>query len=113
MISGSHVIIYSTDAEADRHFFRDVLAMPNVDVGEGWLIFSLPPSELGIHPSSTNSVHQFYLMCESLDEFIAKMQSQAVPCTQPHEEPWGIMTDITLPGGGVLGVYQAYHSSPP
>lgn len=51
MISGSHVIIYSTDADADRAFFRDVLELPNVGVGEGWLTFSLPPAELGVHPS--------------------------------------------------------------
>jgi hypothetical protein len=43
MISGAHMIIYSTDAEADRAFFRDVLKFPAVDTGEGWLIFALPP----------------------------------------------------------------------
>ncbi len=35
MINGAHVIIYSTDAEADRAFFRDVLKFPHVDVGHG------------------------------------------------------------------------------
>ncbi len=62
MIIGAHSIIYSKDPEADRRFFRDVLRFPNVDVGEGWLIFGLPPSEVAIHPSRKNGVHEFYLM---------------------------------------------------
>ena len=43
MISGTHVIVYSKDAEADRAFFRDVLGFKSVDAGHGWLIFALPP----------------------------------------------------------------------
>lgn len=43
MFNGGHTIIYSTDAEADRAFFRDVLGLKNVDVGGGWLIFALLP----------------------------------------------------------------------
>jgi catechol 2,3-dioxygenase-like lactoylglutathione lyase family enzyme len=39
MISGSHVIVYSRDADADRAFFQDVLQLPSVDAGSGWLIF--------------------------------------------------------------------------
>ena len=50
MIFGAHLIVYSSDPEADRRFFRDILELPNVDVGEGWLIFSLPPSEVAVHP---------------------------------------------------------------
>ena len=64
MIKGAHIIIYSQDAQADRAFFRDVLRFPNVDVGGGWLIFALPPSEVAVHPSDKNDVHEFYLMCD-------------------------------------------------
>ena len=46
MIIGAHSIIYSTNAEADRAFLRDVLRLSHVDVGEGWLIFGLPPAEV-------------------------------------------------------------------
>ena len=50
MINGVHLLLYSRDPEADRAFFRDVLGFPSVDAGEGWLIFALPPAEIGIHP---------------------------------------------------------------
>ena len=61
MITGAHSIIYSTDAEADRKFLRDVLKLTNVDVGHGWLIFELPPAEVAVHPSEKNDVR----MCTS------------------------------------------------
>ncbi len=51
MITGSHVIVYSRDADADRAFLRDVLGYPHVDAGGGWLIFKLPPSEIAVHPA--------------------------------------------------------------
>jgi catechol 2,3-dioxygenase-like lactoylglutathione lyase family enzyme len=60
MIHGAHVIIYSKDADADRAFFRDVLKFPHVDVGRGWLIFALPPSEVAVHPDDKEK-HEFYL----------------------------------------------------
>src|SRR5687767_7169889 len=64
MIIGAHSIIYSRKPEADRSFLRNVLKLPNIDVGDGWLIFGLPPSEVAVHPSNKNDVHEFYLMCE-------------------------------------------------
>ena len=51
MFNGAHVIIYSQQAEADRAFLRDHLGLANVDAGDGWLIFKLPPAELAIHPT--------------------------------------------------------------
>jgi len=50
VITGAHAIVYSTDAEADRAFFREVLGFRSVDAGDGWLIFALPPAELAAHP---------------------------------------------------------------
>ncbi len=38
MITGAHSIIYSRNPDADRAFLRDVLGLPNVDVGDGWLL---------------------------------------------------------------------------
>ena len=52
MIVGANSIIYSTDSEANRAFLRDVLNLPNVDVGDGWLIFGLPPAEVAVHPQT-------------------------------------------------------------
>ncbi len=33
-----------------RVVFRDLLGFDHVDAGDGWLIFALPPAELGVHP---------------------------------------------------------------
>ena len=78
MITGAHSIIYSRKPEADRAFLRDVLGMPHVDVGGGWLIFGLPPAEVAVHPSESNGVHEFYLMCADLEAFLAEMKSHRV-----------------------------------
>lgn len=112
MIIGAHTIIYSVDPEADRAFFRDVLKLSNVDVGGGWLIFGLPPAEAAFHPSDTGGKQTFYLMCENIEEFVEWMAENNVPCTSIEQQPWGRLVDITLPGGGLLGVYQALHERP-
>ena len=52
MINALHTLIYASDPEAARAFFRDVLQFPGVDAGGGWLIFRTGPSETGVHPSS-------------------------------------------------------------
>lgn len=109
MISGAHVILYSQDAEADRVFFRDVLGFPSVDAGHGWLIFALPPSEAAIHPSEKNGFQELYLMCEDLVLEIASLRDRGVTCAPVHEERWGSVTRVKLPGGGELGLYQPRH----
>lgn len=112
MIHGAHVIVYSKDAEADRAFFRDVLKYPFADAGHGWLIFALPPAEVAVHPSDKNDVHELYLMCDDVRAFIADMKAKNVACSPVHEERWGSLTQVTLPGGGKIGVYQPKHPSP-
>ena len=112
MINGAHVIIYSKDAEADRNFFRDVLKFPNVDVGNGWLIFGLPPAEVAVHPADENDTHEFYLMCEDVKQVISAMKAKKIDCTPIHEERWGSLTHVKLPGGGKLGIYQPKHDRP-
>lgn len=112
MITGAHSIVYSKNAEADRAFFRDVLELTNVDVGDGWLIFGLPPAEVAVHPSDKNDVHEFYLMCDDVAAFVAAMKKHDVPCGPVKDEGWGLLTQLTLPGGGKLGVYQPRHARP-
>ena len=113
MIIGAHSIIYSKKPEADREFLRDVLALPSVDVGHGWLIFGLPPAEVAVHPGDENDVHEFFLMCDDVKAFVAEMKSKNVECGELHQQPWGMLVQITLPGGGKLGVYEPRHASPP
>ncbi len=112
MIIGAHSIIYSKDPEADRAFFKEVLELPNVDVGEGWLIFGLPPAEVAVHPSRKNDLHEFYLMCEDVTAFIKAMKKRGISCGPPQNMAWGVLTQLALPGGGKLGVYQPRHARP-
>jgi hypothetical protein len=91
---------------------RDVLKLPNVDVGNGWLIFGLPPAEVAVHPGDKNDVHEFYLMCEDVSAFVAEMKERNIPCSEIHNERWGMLTQVTLPGGGKLGIYQPRHARP-
>jgi hypothetical protein len=112
MIIGAHSILYSTDAEADRAFLRDVLAFPSVDVGQGWLIFGLPPAEVAVHPGEENDVHELYLMCDDVAGFVAGLGKQGVACGPVLNRGWGLLTEVTLPGGGKLGVYEPRHARP-
>lgn len=119
MITGAHVLLYSDDAEADRAFLRDVLGFHGIDIGGGWLIFALPPSEVAVHPAEGTAprVHGgrsllgavLYLMCDDVRGYVKRLAERGVRCTELEEEPWGIRTTIPLPSGGELGLYQPTH----
>ncbi len=112
MINGAHAVIFSTDAEADRAFLRDVLGLPHVDVGEGWLIFGLPPSEVAVHPSEKNDVYGFHLMCTDVDQLISELAEHGVACDPVQDMGWGRLTEAKLPGGGSLSFYEPRHPRP-
>jgi len=112
MITGAHCILYSSDPEADRLFLRDVLHLSHVDAGDGWLIFALPPAEIAVHPAETGGGQEVYLTCDDVEAFAAGMAHQGVPCTPIQDLSWGRLTRLTIPGGGVLGVYQPRHLRP-
>ena len=109
MIFGAHVIVYSKDATADRAFLRDVLGFSNVDAGQGWLIFALPPAEVAVHPAEGSERHELYLMCDDLKAVMSALREKGVRCTEVAEARWGSITSIRLPGGGELGLYQPKH----
>lgn len=111
MINGMHCIIYSKNTEKDRSFFRDILKLTNVDAGEGWIIFGLPPSELAVHPGN-NDLHELYLMCDDINQFVQQMNERKIVCSAIQDQRWGLLTQLTLPGGGKLGVYQPRHARP-
>ena len=112
MITGAHTILYSKNPEADRAFFKNVLKLTNVDVGGGWLIFGLPPSELAVHPSADSTSHELYLMCDDIEGFVKEMNEHNINCSSIQNQGWGLLTELTLPGGGKLGVYQPRHARP-
>jgi catechol 2,3-dioxygenase-like lactoylglutathione lyase family enzyme len=113
MITGVHAIIYGTDAEATRAFFRDVLELPYVDAHDGWLIFALPPAELAAHPADGDGMHELYLMCDDIESTVADLEGKGVEFTQPiSDKDFGRMTALKLPGAGELFVYEPNHASP-
>jgi hypothetical protein len=112
MLIGAHSIIYSKHADKDRAFLRDILGLPGVDVGDGWLVFGLPPAEVAVHPSDTNGVHEFYLMSDDIEGLVKALKKRGVKCTQPRDFGWGILSNVTLPGGGRLGIYEPRHARP-
>ena len=109
MIIGAHIIVYSKDAEGDRAFFRDVLNFRAVDGGHGWLIFALPAAEAAFHPAEADDRHELYFMCDDLQVTMERLKGQKVKCGVVHEEGWGSVTSISLPGGGRIGMYQPKH----
>ena len=112
LINGAHSIVYSKDAEADRAFLRDVLGLPAVDVGRGWLIFALPPSEVAVHPAEGSDRHELYLMTDDIHAFVKEMADRGISCGPPEDQGWGVLAGLVLPGGGKIGVYQPRHARP-
>jgi len=112
MITGAHSIIYSTNAEADRAFLRDLLKLTHVDVGHGWLIFGLPPAEVAVHPSDKNDVNEFYLMTDDIRGLLADMALRDIACGSIQDEGWGLLSHLMLPSGGKLRVYEPRHARP-
>ncbi len=121
-ITGAHVLLYSSDADADRIFLREVLRFRAVDAGHGWLIFALPPAEAAIHPTMADDRHahaggallgaELYLMCDDLQSLMESLQAKGVRCSVVEKAPWGIKTTIRLPSGGAIGLYLPAHATP-
>ena len=110
MIFGTHVIVESTDAEADRAFIAQVFGFPSVDVGHGWLLFALPPAEVAVHPAPAEPLGvALYFMCDDLPAEISGLEARGVGCSPIETARWGTVTRIALPGGGHIGLYQPSH----
>lgn len=109
MISGVHAIIYSKQAERLRTFLRDTLKLPSVDAGGGWLIFALPPAELGIHPAE-ESYHELYLMCDDIEATTRDLKAKGVEVATPiADQGWGLLSRLRLPSGDEISLYQPKH----
>lgn len=109
MISGFHGIIYSKQAERLLEFLKDVLKLPSVDAGGGWLIFAAPPTELAVHPDKS-SHHEFYLMCDDIEATTCQLKNRGVSLAMPiADRGWGLVTRLRLPSGDEIGLYQPKH----
>jgi catechol 2,3-dioxygenase-like lactoylglutathione lyase family enzyme len=110
VINGSHIILYSRDAEADRAFFAQVLGLRHVDAGGGWRIFALPPAEAAMHPAEGATSHELFFMCDDIEETIADLSAKGAEFTSGiSDERWGRLTRLRLPGGSEVGLYEPRH----
>jgi len=113
VITGIHAIVFSPDAEKVRAFFRDVLSLPSVDAGGGWLIFALPPAELAVHPAEGDSRHELYLMCDDIHATLAELRGKGVEVARDvADQGWGLVATIRLPDGSEFPIYEPRHPSP-
>ena len=110
-ITGVHALLYTSEPEAVRGILREVFGWRSVDAGGDWLIFALPPAELGVHPSDDGaSHHELSLLCDDLTATLAQLRERGVEVRgEPAERGWGIVSTIVLPGGLDLLLYQPRH----
>ncbi len=112
MIIGAHNIVYAEDADATRSFFRDTLDLQHVDAGNGWLIFRLPPAELAVHPTGTDTSgrHELYLVCDDISATVEDLKARGVELvSEVSDQGWGLLTAIRIPGSGTMGLYEPRH----
>lgn len=111
MIRGMHALFYTPDADAVREFFRDKLQLDHIDSGGGWLIFSVPKAELGVHPADSVK-HQLSFWCDDIDSAVATLKERGVELSPIKDTEWGRITTIHGPAGLEIGLYQPKHAQP-
>ena len=110
MINAVHALIYSPDADADRAFLRDVVGLEYIDSGGGWLIFPLPPAELGVHPTDGEPHHELYLMCDDVERTVKELRAKGADFEGGiGDVGFGRLTTIRLPSGATLPMYEPKH----
>ena len=110
VISGVHAIVFSPEADKVRAFFHDVLELPAVDAGGGWLIFALPPAELAVHPAEGGGRHELYLMCDDIHATLAGLAAKGVEVAREvSDQGWGLLAAIRLPDGSEFPIYEPRH----
>ena len=108
-IIGVHTVLYSPEANALRETLSDIFGLSHVDAGGGWLIFALPPAEMGVHPGGEGR-HEVSFLCDNLGATVAELEAKGVEFKgTPSEQRWGISTTMVLPGGVDVMLYQAHH----
>ena len=113
-ITGAHVLLYTEKPDELRAVLRDVFKWKHVDAGGGWLIFKLPPGELGVHPIEEGDApperHQFTLTCDDINATVAELRQKGITIKgEPQDQGWGIVVMMTLPGDLEVMLYQPRH----
>ncbi len=109
-ITGVHALVYTSDPEAVRGVFRNVFGWEHVDAGEGWLIFALPPAELGVHPAGHIVRRDLSLMCDDIRATMSELEARGIEFDgEPTDEGFGIGVTMLLPGGAEMLLYEPRH----
>jgi catechol 2,3-dioxygenase-like lactoylglutathione lyase family enzyme len=112
-IVGAHVLVYTPEADALRAVLKDSLGWTFAEDTPGWLIFALPPAEVGVHPSEGSTKHELCLMCDDIVATMAELRAKGIDFRgEPEDERFGITTTMLLPGGVEVMLYQPKHASP-
>jgi hypothetical protein len=121
MVTGLHVLVYSTDPDADQDVLQRILKCRSVPAEPGRIIIALPPAEVATHlgDGGFTQVHAdrellgavLYLMCDDLDAAIRELREDGVACSDPEDTEFGPKTTIVLPSGGEIGLYQPSHET--
>ncbi|MCG3127969.1 MAG: hypothetical protein CHACPFDD_02842 [Phycisphaerae bacterium] len=115
-IIGAHALLYSTEPEKLRATLRDVFGWKHVDAGEGWLIFALPPAELGVHPTDgpadeAAGLHQLSFMCDDIHATLRELRAKGIDIRrEPRDDGFGITAMLGLPGGVEVMLYEPRHT---
>ena len=122
MITAVHTIVYTSDPDATRAFFRDVLEFPSIDTGGGWLIFRTGPSELGVHPNAwehggqtggTDQQFEVSLICDDLPATMAALAAKGAQFAGDIEQAgWGSIARLLVPGASAMTLYQPAYAPP-
>jgi predicted enzyme related to lactoylglutathione lyase len=116
VIAGAHVLVYAEDAEKARAFLRNVVGWDHVDAHDGWLIFALPPAELGVHPSDgdrPSGTHQLFLMCRDIERTVEELKRKGAEfADEIADKGFGRPIHMKVPGAGEIGLYEPKHASP-
>ena len=108
-IIGTHAIFYTPEPEALRAVLRDAFGWDHVDAHDGWLIFKLPPAELGVHPGEA-AAHELSFMCDDLPATMADLAARGVGFDgEPQQAGFGTTVTMVLPGGVRAMLYQPRH----
>src|SRR5690349_5914096 len=108
-VIGTHALLYTSEPEALRACLRDAFGWDNIDAHDGWLIFALPPAELGVHPADAPA-HQLSFMCDDIESTMRELAGKGVVFTgEPQSQGFGVGATMLLPGGVEVLLYQPRH----
>ena len=111
-ITGAHVLLYTPEADKLRAVLRNAIGWEHVDAGEGWLIFRLPPAELGVHPSEGDTHHELSFICDDIAATADQLREQGLEVRgEPQDMGFGVGATLVLPGGVEVLVYEPRHET--